>query len=241
MGNKTRPTDIPDTTKPPKVSEKGSIDAPRKEASFGVIPLKFVFENNEKGDPRDADSVQVLLVTLVSGGHVSFPKGHAELIDGKMETAMQAAKRELWEETGLEVDDFLLKGESAEEDEMWEQGQGVGLERVTCGGHDGHWTITEYYKFEHAKKGWIEKTCTYFLATVKGDVQVQPEEIVNFTWAEFLEPEVTLPTFEASKQVWKLARGALARSWFGEMIAGTTHEVLTEVDELIRDGRFELC
>jgi len=236
MGQKTRPHDIPPTTKPEKVKERGTRQKPRKEQSYGIIPLILKFSDqqpNVKLDPQDAEAIEVLLVTLKSGGHVSFPKGHAELVDGVLETPMQAAKRELWEETGLEVDEWLLPFKSTQPPDLqeWSHGHGDEMERTTCTSHDGYWTVTEHYKFEHAKKGWIEKTCVYFVATVKNqDVEVQPEEITSFTWTSFLD-DVELPTFEASKQVWRLARSALAKSWFTDMIAATTQDILDQADK----------
>lgn len=58
------------------------------ERSFGIIPLL-----------KD----KVLLVRLHSGGHWSFPKGHAE----KGESPKETAERELFEETGLSVARYL--------------------------------------------------------------------------------------------------------------------------------------
>lgn len=58
--------------------------------SYGVIPLK--------GD-------QVYLVKHANGGHWGFPKGRA---DGS-ETPIEAAKRELLEETGLTFEKLLFE------------------------------------------------------------------------------------------------------------------------------------
>lgn len=62
------------------------------ERSYGIIPLM-----------QEKDSVKVLLVRLHSGGHWSFPKGHAE----ERESPKDTAQRELFEETGLTVERFL--------------------------------------------------------------------------------------------------------------------------------------
>lgn len=48
---------------------------------------------------------KVLLVTTHSG-NISFPKGKKDIVDGKLETSKVCALRELWEETGVDVDDF---------------------------------------------------------------------------------------------------------------------------------------
>lgn len=60
--------------------------------SFGIIPFRKL-----KG------KWQVLLIQHLNGQHWGFPKGRAE----KTETAQETAARELKEETGLRVQQFL--------------------------------------------------------------------------------------------------------------------------------------
>jgi bis(5'-nucleosidyl)-tetraphosphatase len=62
-----------------------------KDFSFGIIPLRRVEGRWE------------VLVIQHSAGHWSFPKGHPDL----GETEYQTAERELFEETGLSVINFL--------------------------------------------------------------------------------------------------------------------------------------
>lgn len=62
--------------------------------SFGIIPFRKL-----KG------KWQVLLIQHLNGQHWGFPKGRAE----KTETAQETAVRELKEETGLRVHQFLSK------------------------------------------------------------------------------------------------------------------------------------
>lgn len=62
------------------------------EASFGIIPLR-----------RSVSGWEVLLIQHRSGGHWSFPKGHAEAGESPKQTAV----RELTEETGLSIVRFL--------------------------------------------------------------------------------------------------------------------------------------
>ena len=62
--------------------------------SFGIIPFRKL-----KG------RWQVLLIQHLNGQHWGFPKGRAE----KTETAQETAVRELKEETGLRVHQFLSK------------------------------------------------------------------------------------------------------------------------------------
>jgi bis(5'-nucleosidyl)-tetraphosphatase len=61
------------------------------EFSFGIIPLQKV------------DHVWNVLLIQHTGGHWSFPKGHAEA----GENSKQAAERELNEETGLTIERWL--------------------------------------------------------------------------------------------------------------------------------------
>jgi bis(5'-nucleosidyl)-tetraphosphatase len=60
--------------------------------SFGIIPFR-----------KFKGKWQVLLIQHLNGQHWGFPKGRAE----KTETAQEAAIRELKEETGLRVEQFL--------------------------------------------------------------------------------------------------------------------------------------
>lgn len=70
------------------------MDKIKKDKSFGIIPLR-----NFQG------KWQVFLIENARGNFTGFPKGHREFF----ETGKKAAKRELKEETGLEVERFLDK------------------------------------------------------------------------------------------------------------------------------------
>ncbi len=105
--------------------------------SFGVIPLK-----KENGEWR------VLLILHKEGSHWSFPKGKA---DGN-ETAIQAANRELKEETALDVVQFLNEA-----------------------------PYVEQYQFR-SKGDVIQKTVHYFPAIVSGQLHLQEEEIRDAIW-----------------------------------------------------------
>lgn len=105
--------------------------------SFGIVPFL-----NEKG------TWKVLLILHLEGNHWGFPKGKAN----PHETPLQAATRELKEETGLEVTEILREN-----------------------------PLTEQYRFRR-RKDFILKTVQYFPAFVKGDLKIQPEEIRDAKW-----------------------------------------------------------
>lgn len=108
----------------------------KQDYSFGIIPLR-----KERGEWK------VLLVQLHQG-HWGYPKGHPEA----NEAPLEAAKRELKEETGLSVERLLNVG-----------------------------PFQEKYSFSHHGQR-IEKTVTYFLAVVSGDVVIQAHEIAAYKW-----------------------------------------------------------
>ena len=49
---------------------------------------------------KAGDTLEVLLIRHKNGGHWAFPKGHVEHVETEVETA----RREIWEETGLKVE-----------------------------------------------------------------------------------------------------------------------------------------
>lgn len=108
----------------------------RLDQSFGIIPLC-----------KEAGEWRVLLVKHRSG-HWAFPKGHPNPSEGPKE----AAERELQEETGLKIVDYLSQEQ-----------------------------ITEKYSFRHQGEV-VVKTVGYFLAEVEGVVKIQEEEIVAALW-----------------------------------------------------------
>ncbi|MBS3739992.1 NUDIX domain-containing protein [Candidatus Bipolaricaulota bacterium] len=114
-----------------------------KEVSAGIITLK-----KASGDRR------YLLLRHENGGHWSFPKGHLE----EGETAKEAAVRELYEETRLEVFEFVN-----------------GFRRE----------INYSYKREGRK---VAKSVIYFLAFVPRDLEVNlsPEHL-DFIWLPYRE------------------------------------------------------
>lgn len=124
-----------------------------KVESFGVIPFK-----------KDADGVfRVLLILHSKGRHWGFPKGKPN----PSETPLQSAKRELKEETGLDVVNLLK-------------------EQPLC----------EHYRFMHRRTP-IFKTVSYFPALVEGDLQLQVEEIRDARWVSCEEAMQLLTYKEA--------------------------------------------
>jgi 8-oxo-dGTP diphosphatase len=105
--------------------------------SFGIIPL-----SNQNGVWK------VLLILHREGSHWSFPKGRSNA----GELPLECAKRELKEETGLEIVQLL------QEEPFLEQ-----------------------YKFRR-KHNLIEKKVFYFPAIVTGKLQLQEQEIRDARW-----------------------------------------------------------
>src|SRR3989304_7180649 len=116
--------------------------------SFGVVPLR-----QEKGQ------WQVLLILHKEGNHWGFPKGKCNA----KESPFDAAKRELFEETGLMIVRLL------QEEPFFEQ-----------------------YRFRRRHQ-IISKTVSYFPAVVRGELKLQPEEIRDGKWFTFQEalPKLT--------------------------------------------------
>lgn len=108
--------------------------------SFGIIPLRHL---PKKG-------WQILLIKH-QAGHWSFPKGHAE----KNESDLQAAERELLEETGLSVKRYLIEEPFKE---------------------------IYFFTVNHER---IHKTVSYYVAEVTGDVILQEEELSDYCWLSF--------------------------------------------------------
>jgi bis(5'-nucleosidyl)-tetraphosphatase len=117
------------------------------EESFGVIPIR----KTEKG-------WEVFLVCLKNGHHWSFPKGHKK----DQETPLEAAMRELKEETSLEVESFLQTTPFFDE-----------------------------YVYEK-KGMKIQKKVFYFPAVVKNEVHLQEEEILEGRWVTFSQAKALL-------------------------------------------------
>ncbi len=112
------------------------MDERLHERSYGIVPLK-----------KEALSWQVFLVCHQSG-HWSLPKGRAE----PGETALECAKRELFEETGLTVRSLL-----------------VAEPRI------------ERYQFVRNDR-LVDKIVEYFIAEVEGSFHLQLSEIKEARW-----------------------------------------------------------
>ncbi len=65
-----------------------------EEYAYGVIPLRY-----------DNSKYEVFLIQHRKGYHWGFPKGHPEAEDSNIE---DTSKRELKEETGLDIQQFLF-------------------------------------------------------------------------------------------------------------------------------------
>ncbi len=110
----------------------------RYDQSYGIVPLQ-----------KEGDRWFVFVVRH-RGGHWTLPKGHPE----GTESALECAKRELFEETGLSVVTLI-----SEE------------------------PLVESYHFSSRGRP-IHKTVHYFVATVQGIIKIQKEELQDGKWVE---------------------------------------------------------
>lgn len=137
-----------------------------QDQAYGLIPI-FEPVDSDGGDRR-------YLLILHQKGHWGLPKGHKE----PGETDLQAACREVQEETGL-TDYTVLE--------------------------DGK--FTEQYHFQKSKDHTIEKVVTYFVArihpTPTGEpppIQIQLAEVADFRWCTFAEAQALI-TFDANRRL----------------------------------------
>lgn len=107
--------------------------------SYGVVPMRIV------------EGVREFLLVHHNKGHWAFPKGHAE----KNETPVEAAIRELREETGLKVRHL-----------------------------DRKHAFIEHYEFEKPSGAAVRKTVTYYLGEVSGKVKLQQAELCDHHWGD---------------------------------------------------------
>lgn len=117
-------------------------------------------------------SVKYLIIKHKKG-HWAFPKGHPE----KGETKIQAATRELIEETGIGKIQFIKK-------------------RIL---------LKESYKFTGGKGVKILKKVNYFIAEAKSKkVKIDNKEITNYKWCTY-KTGLERITFKESKSLLKKA------------------------------------
>ena len=119
----------------------------QEETSYGIIP--FSLQNGEW---------KVFLILHKEGNHWGFPKGHKK----EGESSEQAASRELYEETGLRIEKFLLKE-----------------------------SLSEQYVFLRSGER-ILKRVFYFPAVVNTAFLLQKEEILKGGWMPFSRAMETL-------------------------------------------------
>lgn len=123
------------------------------ERSYGIIPMR-----------RSSGFWELLLICQRSGGHWGFPKGHAE----ENESPQQTAQRELFEETGLNITQWLE-----------------------------HPPLSETYSFLWSGER-IQKEVVYYPALVEGTLKPQQEEVIFAEWVplEKAASRVTFPQIE---------------------------------------------
>jgi bis(5'-nucleosidyl)-tetraphosphatase len=133
----------------------------QKDLSYGIIPLK-------RSD--DHPTWQTLLIKHAHAHHWAFPKGHAD----PGETPLEAATRELLEETGFKIKRLLSTDPK---------------------------TFVEHYHFK-LHGNLIDKTVTYFVAEVKGRMHLQEAEVAEAIWLP-LNEALEMITYPATKDLCK--------------------------------------
>jgi 8-oxo-dGTP pyrophosphatase MutT (NUDIX family) len=118
-----------------------------REQSYGIIPLE-----NRQG------TWYVLLIQHGTAHYWGFPKGHPN----PGETPKQTAERELFEETGLHVVDYLAEQ-----------------------------LYTTRYEFVK-QGNLINKFCGYFVAVVAGEMHIQKGEVADAKWVPLSEAAMDL-------------------------------------------------
>lgn len=127
----------------------------RQDESYGAVPLR-----------EAKDGLEVLVIKHAKG-HWGFPKGHKEPGEKTLETV----KRELKEETGLDIIDFLSIRPYVENYEF----------------QDNNFLVNKY--------AW------YYPCKVSGEVTLdQPHEVTDFKWVPLKEAPAHL-TYIQSKIV----------------------------------------
>ena len=142
----------------------------KKDRSFGFIPLH-----------KKEDGVYVFVIQHRSG-YWGFPKGHPE----EGETPIESAKRELKEETNLEVDSLFCEE-----------------------------TLEENYSFRY-KGSLIQKRNTFYLGWVKeaNDVSLDREELLDGKWVNINEALQVL-TYQEGKNLCREAAKLLFQTMGG--------------------------
>ncbi|MDX2272383.1 MAG: NUDIX domain-containing protein [Cyanobacteriota bacterium] len=137
-----------------------------QDAAFGILPI---FQPPQQGSPS-----HLYLLILHNKGHWGFPKGHK---DGN-ESDLEAARRELQEETGLEHYRVI---------------EGIRFQ--------------ESYYFTNRTGIPVQKSVTYFVAQVEPtaegslpEVRIQVAELADYRWCTYQEG-MKLLTFPASQEV----------------------------------------
>lgn len=136
--------------------------AEREDRSCGIVPLQ-----RQNGQWR--------ILMILQSRTWSFPKGHP--IQG--ETTVQTAERELKEETGLHVIEYLSSP-----------------------------PLDEVYTFTSQEGEKVRKTVEYLPALVAGTLSLQAEEICDARWTAFQDAEKWL-SYPSTMRIWTRVRALL--------------------------------
>jgi bis(5'-nucleosidyl)-tetraphosphatase len=148
------------------------------DVAYGLIPV--IPAASTQGSPY------LYLLIQHQKGHWAFPKGHK---DGP-ETDLEAAQRELREETGLT--DYQV---------------------LTLPHQSTPLTLQEAYQFTDKQGNVIAKTVTYYVALLPSQsppppIHLQPEEVADYRWCSFNEALEQI-SFEASRQLLRRCQAQL--------------------------------
>ncbi len=153
-----------------KPLRKSRTPKTRHDASCGVVPVAI----------EPATGVRRYLLIQHHAGHWGFPKGHPE----RGETEVEAARRELREETGLAGVELLAEPR-----------------------------MSESYIFRDSRGGGglIHKRVAYFIGIVASThVTPQVEEISDYAWGTFDETLARL-SFKEARRILTESEAFLAR------------------------------
>jgi len=131
----------------------------KSEVSYGIIPVS-------------SDKTQVLMMLQRNGEFWGFPKGHPQ----GTENEKQAAERELFEEVGIQVKEYLDIS-----------------------------PLKQHYQFQRGDET-VDKTVYFFTAIVIGKLSISKNEVIEAKWVPVEDAAVLMTYEAGKKTVEELRR-----------------------------------